>query len=202
MNKAAAVLDIQFVTHPHPQADYTPLKTVTKDNITLGELGPGGVAHEMGSIPMPNKAGQRGVVDKNLKIVSGWDNVYVCDLSVFPYSPAANPTLSLAALSLRLSDHLVPQEETMYQPIIVYNLLQETVFVSMTLSNSDKPSFGPTQRTKIESGKSTTWKRETKETINVYSCACATNFSVQLVHPGVNALITTSPPKNAQCQCS
>jgi choline dehydrogenase-like flavoprotein len=32
--------------------------------------------------------------------------IYACDLSVFPTSPAANPTLTLAALAVRLADHL------------------------------------------------------------------------------------------------
>jgi len=202
MNKISAVLDVQFVLHPYPGADYTPLETVTKNDITLGELGPGGVAHELGSIPMPNKDGKRGIVDKDLKLQYGWNNVYVCDLSVFPYSPAANPTLSLAALSLRLSDHLVPQEEAHYQPIVVYNLLKQSVFVEMSLSNKDKRSFGAARRTEIGSGLSITWKRETKETISVYPCACAVNFHVQLVQPGVNALITTAPPKAASCTCN
>ena len=109
MNKIANVLDVRFVKHPFPDADYTPLATVTLADIELGELGPGGVAHEMGSIPMPDRGGKRGIVDADLKMQYGWDNVYVCDLSVFPYSPAANPTLSLAALALRLSDRLLPQ---------------------------------------------------------------------------------------------
>ena len=39
----------------------------------------------------------KGVVDKNFKYI-GVDNLYVCDLSVFPVSPPANPTLTLAAL--------------------------------------------------------------------------------------------------------
>jgi len=52
------------------------------------------------------------VVDADLKL-RGYDNLYVCDLSVFPTAPAANPSLTLAALAMRLSDHLkrelVPQ---------------------------------------------------------------------------------------------
>ncbi len=46
-----------------------------------------------------------GVVDENLRYY-GYDNLFVCDLSVFPTSPAANPTLTLAVLSLRLVDHV------------------------------------------------------------------------------------------------
>ena len=46
-----------------------------------------------------------GVVDTDLKF-HAYDNLYACDLSVFPASPAANPTLTLAALSLRLARRL------------------------------------------------------------------------------------------------
>ncbi|MFO0555752.1 MAG: GMC oxidoreductase [Polyangiaceae bacterium] len=63
----------------------------------------GGVAHEVGTLRMgPPGAG---VVDNDLHY-RGHDNLYVCDLSVFPTSPAANPTLTLAALALRLASHL------------------------------------------------------------------------------------------------
>lgn len=61
----------------------------------------GGVAHEVGTLRM----GPGGVVDENLKL-QAYANLYACDLSVFPTSPAANPTLTLAALALRLADHL------------------------------------------------------------------------------------------------
>ena len=68
----------------------------------------GGVAHEAGSMRMtssgPGPAGP-GVVDEHLRML-GCDNVYVCDLSVFPSIPAANPTLTLAALALRLAAQL------------------------------------------------------------------------------------------------
>ena len=70
--------------------------------------GLGGVAHEVGSLRMGTQAGaqyQDGVVDADLKMV-GYSNLFVCDLSVFPSSPAANPTLTLAALALRLARHL------------------------------------------------------------------------------------------------
>jgi choline dehydrogenase-like flavoprotein len=33
-------------------------------------------------------------------------NVYVCDLSIFPTSPAANPSLTVVALAIRLAEHL------------------------------------------------------------------------------------------------
>lgn len=204
MNKIAATLDIQFVKHESAIENYALIPTITKDQIELGELGPGGVAHELGSIPMPKPADDKekkykgAVVDENLKMLNGWNNVYVCDLSVFPYSPAANPTLSLAALSLRLSDHLVPPDQTRYRPIVIHNLSSSAVYVKMTLSNSASsyinPEENPEARVAIESGKSATWKREQKETIFVYSSPDTNDFDVQLVYPGITTLITQSPP--------
>jgi len=45
------------------------------------------------------------VVDRNL-CVHGVDNLYVCSNAVLPNAAAVNPTLTLAALSLRLGAHL------------------------------------------------------------------------------------------------
>jgi choline dehydrogenase-like flavoprotein len=69
-------------------------------------LGLGAVAHELGTIPMPQANVREGCIDENLKLRER-EGVYVCDLSVFPYSPEANPTLTLAALAIRLSRTLV-----------------------------------------------------------------------------------------------
>jgi len=63
----------------------------------------GGVAHEVGTLRMAGDG--TGVVDDNLKFLA-YNNLYACDNSVFPTSPAANPSLTLAALALRLADHL------------------------------------------------------------------------------------------------
>jgi choline dehydrogenase-like flavoprotein len=63
----------------------------------------GGVAHEVGTLRMAGDGS--GVVDADLKFLA-YDNLYACDNSVFPTSPAANPSLTLAALALRLVDHL------------------------------------------------------------------------------------------------
>lgn len=45
------------------------------------------------------------VVDEDLRVV-GTQHLYVCDMSVMPFSSAANPVRTLAALALRLSRHL------------------------------------------------------------------------------------------------
>ncbi len=76
--------------------------------LDLIQAGLGGVAHEVGTLRMGTDAGRNygdGVVDADLKFL-GYDNLYACDLSVFPTSPAANPTHTLTALALRLAEHL------------------------------------------------------------------------------------------------
>jgi choline dehydrogenase-like flavoprotein len=47
----------------------------------------------------------KGVVDRNC-CVHGLSNLYVVGGSVFPTGAAVQPTLTIAALSLRLADHL------------------------------------------------------------------------------------------------
>ena len=63
-----------------------------------------GGAHHMGTTRMHDDPHQ-GVVDRHCK-VHGVDNLYVAGSSVFPTSGAANPTLTIVALTLRLADHL------------------------------------------------------------------------------------------------
>ena len=46
-----------------------------------------------------------GVVDADCR-VHGIDNLYVTGSSVFPTGGYANPTLTVVALALRLTDHL------------------------------------------------------------------------------------------------
>jgi len=60
--------------------------------------------HNMGTTRMHPDPSQ-GVVDANCK-VHGLANLFVAGASVYPTGGAANPTLTLVALALRLSDHL------------------------------------------------------------------------------------------------
>ncbi len=60
--------------------------------------------HNMGTTRMHQDAAQ-GVVDADCK-VHGLANLFVAGASVYPTGGAANPTLTLVALALRLSDHL------------------------------------------------------------------------------------------------
>ncbi|HEU4720459.1 MAG TPA: GMC family oxidoreductase [Gemmatimonadaceae bacterium] len=64
----------------------------------------GGGWHHMGTTRM-HRDPKQGVVDMNCR-VHGVANLSVAGDAVFPTSGSANPTLTLVALSLRLSDHL------------------------------------------------------------------------------------------------
>jgi choline dehydrogenase-like flavoprotein len=68
------------------------------------EFGDGGTPHHAGGTLRMGAKGSS-VVDTNLKFHHR-DNLYACDVSVFPMIPAANPSLTLSALALRLADHL------------------------------------------------------------------------------------------------
>jgi choline dehydrogenase-like flavoprotein len=63
-----------------------------------------GVWHHMGTTRMADSP-QRGVCTPNGRVY-GVDNLYVAGASVFPTGGAAPPTLTIVALSLRLSDHI------------------------------------------------------------------------------------------------
>ena len=63
----------------------------------------GSVQHSGGSMRMSDQG--TGVVDQNLTMLD-YDNIHCCDASVFPSIPAANPTLTVGALALRLAEHL------------------------------------------------------------------------------------------------
>ena len=66
------------------------------------ELGLG--YHPSGTTAMA-KTPDDGVCDPNLKVF-GLDNLYLVSNSVFPHMSANPPTLTIAALALRLAAHL------------------------------------------------------------------------------------------------
>ena len=83
---------------------------VIPDNDLLGD--PGRIRlhcydsnHHMGGARMGHLPAE-GVVDAELRI-NGVDNAYVCSTAVFPTSGSSNPTHTLLALAIRLSDALV-----------------------------------------------------------------------------------------------
>jgi GMC oxidoreductase len=87
---------------------------VAADDTKFGEKGKGfgygTVHHAIGTLRMPWKPSltaafdQPSVVDQDLR-VAGTDHMYVCDMSVMPFSSAANPVRTLVALALRMARH-------------------------------------------------------------------------------------------------
>ena len=117
----------------------------------------GGVAHELGSIPMQGKDTNAAYCVKDDLSLFDHKGIYVCDLSVFPYSPEVNPTLTLAALALRLSRNVllprIPSIATAQDTVYVMNQTGENiqVFVSnragVTIGDMEKEPevMGPGQ---------------------------------------------------------
>ncbi len=60
--------------------------------------------HHMGTLRM-NSVAHKGVVDENCR-VHGITNLYINGSAVFPTSGSANPTLTIASMAFRLSQHL------------------------------------------------------------------------------------------------
>ena len=79
------------------------LDWLLEDDTTWPSFLSGGF-HHMGTTRM-HEDPKQGVLDTNAKVHS-LENLYVAGASAFPTSGAPNPTLTLIALSLRLSDHL------------------------------------------------------------------------------------------------
>lgn len=69
-----------------------------------------GTWHHMGTTRMHDSARQ-GVVDRNCR-VHGISNLYVAGSSLFPTAGANFPTITLAALAFRLSEHLAREVRT------------------------------------------------------------------------------------------
>jgi len=61
-------------------------------------------AHHLGTVRM-SKDAESGCVDLNLRL-HGFEDIYVCDGSVFPTSGNANPTMTCMALASRLGEQL------------------------------------------------------------------------------------------------
>jgi choline dehydrogenase-like flavoprotein len=66
--------------------------------------------HHMGTTRMSARP-EDGVVDGNCRL-HGVDNLYLAGSSVFPTGSNGNPTFTIAAMSLRLADHLIQRSTT------------------------------------------------------------------------------------------
>lgn len=80
------------------------LANVGADDVNIEHLAPVWNHHHMGTCRMGDDP-QTSVVDRNLR-VHGVDNLYVAGSAPFVTGSVSNPTLTIAALSIRLADHL------------------------------------------------------------------------------------------------
>jgi choline dehydrogenase-like flavoprotein len=74
------------------------------ENVVTNIDDPGG-HHASGTCRMGDTP-EQGVTDKHMKVF-GTDNLFVCSNAAFPTCAAVNPTLTLTAMTLRLSDYLI-----------------------------------------------------------------------------------------------
>lgn len=94
------------------------------------------VAHELGTLPMKGPGDGKACLDENLQVVPQiCRGVYVCDLSCMPYSPESNPSLTLAALAIRLSRKLLPRYHSGLRSEEVCLVNHTGVTIKVRLSN-------------------------------------------------------------------
>ncbi len=91
--------------HTHSEYLRTVLKTIgcVENSINISHGRPNG-DHATSTCRMSG-AEADGVVDRDIR-VHGTDNLYVCSNAVFPNVTAVNPTLTVAALAVRLAEHI------------------------------------------------------------------------------------------------
>ena len=162
----------------------------------------GGVAHELGTVPMKQADAKHPFcVDEHLKL-DGYEGLYVCDLSVFPYSPEVNPTLTLAGLALRLSrEQLLPRTVLYDDQGSVVELNRDTVYVvnhglasvQVWIANrADAPCSDADKAVVLQPGQyhSVMRKRDIPESVSVYKLQynSTTEFVIEpelrIAHPG------------------
>ncbi|KAG8942897.1 hypothetical protein FRC04_003297 [Tulasnella sp. 424] len=123
--------------------------------LRMGVLG-----HEMGTLPMALEGGD-GPVDENLSL-KGHGGVYICDMSVFRELPDANPSLTLAALSIRLSRLLLPRdslEKPKDNELKVVNHSGETIQVWVS-DQGNVANGGQNDYVQLRPGAQRSWTRD------------------------------------------
>jgi hypothetical protein len=139
-------------------------KQVSWSDIQLSELPLGAVAHELGTLPMDDgHSGRPSCLDSELRIRPEiCKGLYVCDLSCFPYSPESNPTLTLAALAIRLSRHLNARlrvECLSKDEVHVVNHSGSQVKVWLSNYQPNGGSVGTEEAVVLDPGADKSWKR-------------------------------------------
>lgn len=196
MNTLGAAYSLVFLKQA-TSATMVPLTKLSASDVALTDVVANSRGAEVGTVPMPELVD----VDLRLKASSGGEALYVCDMSVLPFAPSTPPALTLAALALRLSDHLLPPAILAWQiqPIAVWNFTKDAVWVTMSLSNPSEPSFSPSSgggAVKIKSGAKEVWGRVygKKETLVVKASLNAPGSTLMDAGAGRNVCITRSPP--------
>ncbi|KAG8740383.1 hypothetical protein FRC10_004392 [Ceratobasidium sp. 414] len=155
MNTLVEALALQFIGFKDVE--------VKPANIVLHQLQLGGVAHECGTLPMVNKNNAH-CLDTDLSLVPEiCNNVYVCDLSIWPFSPESNPTLSLAGLAIRLSRQLNARANTTEIPKDEVRAMNQTgAKIKVWLSDYKRAGEGGLAEpaTVLEAGDEAIWKRD------------------------------------------
>ncbi|KAG8706394.1 hypothetical protein FRC09_002432 [Ceratobasidium sp. 395] len=155
MNTLVDAVGVQFIGFKDVE--------ITPNKIVLGQLQLGGVAHECGTLPIVYK-GEPHCLDTDLSLVPEiCNNVYVCDLSVWSFSPESNPTLSLAGLAIRLSRQLNARVETTEIPLDEIHATNQTgAKIKVWLSDYKAVGEGGLAEAAqvLEPGDETIWKRD------------------------------------------
>jgi choline dehydrogenase-like flavoprotein len=95
----------------------------------------GAAGHELGTIPLKcHDNGKKYHLEDDLRLRTR-EGVYVCDNSIFPFSPEVNPTLTLVALALRLSKTILSPTPTTPPDVDTVYIMNQTgepmkVFIS------------------------------------------------------------------------
>ncbi|KAG9094707.1 hypothetical protein FRC07_011266, partial [Ceratobasidium sp. 392] len=155
MNTLIDAIGLQFIGFKGVQ--------VTPNEIVLHQLQLGGVAHECGTLPMVNKD-EPHCLDTDLSLVPEiCNNVFVCDLSVWSFSPESNPTLSLAGLAIRLSRQLNARADTTEIPSDEVRAMNQTgAKIKVWLSDYKRDAEGGLAEAAqvLEAGDEAVWKRD------------------------------------------
>ncbi|KZT38697.1 FAD/NAD(P)-binding domain-containing protein [Sistotremastrum suecicum HHB10207 ss-3] len=200
MRTITGTLGVQFLSETPTDStssgsatiQYTPLDPIALDAHDLLRLPLGAVGHELGSIPFGNHDDKKALIDTDLKLKYGYDGVYVCDLSIFPFAPAANPTLTLAALALRLSDHLMKRQSIQSGSINIHNLT--TVTVEIVVTDQSRASAELPQKHRLPpGGLIPSLIRLNHEVVFVYEAGKPRYYDVLTASPGHEVYITRPP---------
>ena len=164
------VLKIDFIPDPADSGTY------------FHTLELGGVAHELGTVPMKraDKPSAPYCLDDTLQL-RNYEGLYVCDLSIFPWSPEVNPTATLAAFALRLSRTVLHPRNFLYNqdgsitvpdPDSVYVVNHTGQTIKVWIANK-AGTTGPNRDTILEPGQFVAARRNRSipESVSVYKLA-------------------------------